>query len=254
MYHFRWAYAESAAKASSILPMFLSGPFGVPGTVQESSVRNVGLSQLFRTRQEGRLAFVGSTPHTTPILEQGFIDLLMALEKHFVVSGSRFLMGRRPTVADFALFGQLSQLVTWDPTSVRLAEKYAPSVIAWVQFVEDLSGLEYAIDTEISFESYSSEFYLTFREILIQVARFYVPFMLANHETLYTGGREVRCEMDGNVSWISQPFKYQAKCLEQLRRKFGRLSSFDQKAFLDLLEGSGCDLLFTKPIVVQSKL
>ena len=62
------------------------------------------------------------------------------LEKHF--SKLPFLFGRRPASADFALFGQLSQLVGFDPTSRKIAHEISPRTVAWVSQMEDLSGLE----------------------------------------------------------------------------------------------------------------
>ena len=63
-------------------------------------------------------------------------------------------MGNRPASCDFALFGQLSQLVGFDPTSRKIAHKVSPRTVAWTNIMEDLSGLEVSdedwIDEEFS--------------------------------------------------------------------------------------------------------
>jgi prepilin-type processing-associated H-X9-DG protein len=55
---------------------------------------------------------------------------------------SRFVFGGRPAASDFALYGQLTQLAGFDPTAAAIALESAPRVVAWVDMVEDLSGLE----------------------------------------------------------------------------------------------------------------
>ena len=59
-----------------------------------------------------------------------------------ISSTSRFVFGERPAAADFALYGQLTQLAGFDPTPRAIALETAPRVVAWVDTVEDLSGLE----------------------------------------------------------------------------------------------------------------
>ncbi|HYW91768.1 MAG TPA: hypothetical protein VFA95_04780 [Gammaproteobacteria bacterium] len=53
-----------------------------------------------------------------------------------------FLAGARPGRGDFGVFGQLSQLVLFDPTPAAAAARVAPRVGAWVNHLEDLHWLE----------------------------------------------------------------------------------------------------------------
>jgi len=48
------------------------------------------------------------------------------------LTGSRFMLGDCPASADFGLFGQLTQLVGFDPTPAAIAHQQAPRVVAWV--------------------------------------------------------------------------------------------------------------------------
>merc|ERR1711991_21998 len=90
-------------------------------------------------KQVGRLALVGSNEITGGIIEQSYFDVLRLLDAH-LKAGNQFLLGSRPHVCDFALYGQLSQLCLFDPSSVQIAEKHFPRCIAWTQLMEDLSG------------------------------------------------------------------------------------------------------------------
>ena len=50
-----------------------------------------------------------------------------------------FFFGERPSRADFALFGQLSPMLWWDPTPAAIGVERAPRAIMWIQWVDDLS-------------------------------------------------------------------------------------------------------------------
>ena len=91
-------------------------------------------------RQVSRLGVVGSSEITAETIEKSFKRFLSLLEKHFSIFP--FLLGKRPASADFAMFGQLSQLVGFDPTSRKIAHEISPRTVAWVSLMEDLSGLE----------------------------------------------------------------------------------------------------------------
>ena len=62
----------------------------------------------FGQRQMERMNLVGCD--NAEMVEKSFSSILGALENH-LQQGSFFLLGGSPTIADFALYGQLSQLV-----------------------------------------------------------------------------------------------------------------------------------------------
>jgi hypothetical protein len=45
--------------------------------------------------------------------------------------------------------------------------------------------------------------------------------------------------------WVQKPFPYQGKCLLWLKEAFGALSETDQAVVLQVMQGSGCEALFT---------
>ena len=51
------------------------------------------------------------------------------------------MFGQRPSSSDFGLYGQLTQLVGFDPTPRNIAYKNSPRTISWVNIMSDLSGL-----------------------------------------------------------------------------------------------------------------
>ena len=142
-----------------------------------------------------------------------------------------------PGASDFAFFGQLTQLAAFDPPPMAVTLEVAPRVYAWVDRVEDLSGLEPTADDWIDREPPA-----TLRALLGEVGRVYAPFLLANAEALMAGAERVHCEIDGRP-WVQKPFPYQGKCLMWLRGQYAELSAEDRSVIDRLLDGTGCESL-----------
>ena len=215
MFHYRWRSAENYEAIRRLLPLWTRQPYGDAGVLD-------AISCDIAERQRGRLRVVGSNDDTAGAIEAMFVRCLQLLEAHFAVHP--FLLGAAPTVADFALFGQLSQLALVDPVPSRLAHSVAPRVVAWAATCDDLSGATAdAAHGLVDLDRLPPTLAALFREI----GATYVPVMLANHAALASGGTapdsfEVQL---GAVTWRQQPFKYQRKCVDVLRREFASLPS-----------------------------
>ena len=229
MFHYRWAFEADIAQAAAILPRW----FRTDLPEEESVARG----RAFAERQIGRLGVVGSNATTAPVIEAGYERLLRLLDAR--LTESRFVLGARPAACDFALFGQLTQLAGFDPTPRRIALERTPRVVAWVDLVEDLSGLEPRDDDWAPIEPLPS----TLRALLAEVGRVYAPFLLANAAALASGAPRVECTLDGRP-WTQQPFPYQGKCLAWLREGRATLPPAHRARLDALLAGTGCEQLF----------
>jgi glutathione S-transferase len=229
MFHYRWAFEPDVAKAAAILPLW--------ARIDAPAQAVAKLSRTFSSRQIGRLEVVGSNATTAPVIEASYLRLLERLEA--VLTRQPFLFGARPASADFALFGQLTQLAQFDPTPAALALAKAPRVVTWLDLVEDLSGVEVA-DEDWSPRDALAD---TLRPLLSEVGRVYAPFLLANARALEEKAEQVECEIDGRP-WVQQPFPYQAKCLGALGAGYAALGADDRGAVDGLLAGTGCEALF----------
>jgi glutathione S-transferase len=228
MFHYRWAYAADAAHAAAILPRW--------SRIERADAEVAALGETFAARQIGRLAVVGSNATTAPLIEESYVRLLRLLDAR--LAEAPFVMGGRPGASDFGLFGQLTQLVAFDPTSAAIALATAPRVVAWVDVVEDLSGLEPDDDAWIARDAVPAGV----RALLAEVGRVYVPFLLANADALARGAAEVACTIDGRP-WTQAPFPYQGKCLRWLREAYAALGAADRRTVDALLAGTGCEPL-----------
>ena len=229
MFHYRWAYAADVKRAQTILPRWLR--------TSMPEEQAVSLREDFARRQIGRLAVVGSNETTAPVIEDSYRRLLDLLDAH--LTRSRFVMGARPGASDFGLYGQLTQLTLFDPTPAGIAARDAPRVVAWVDIVEDLSGLEPATTDWMTRDAIPE----TFRALLTEAGRVYVPFLLANAAALARGHDRVECRIDGRP-WVQRPFPYQGKCLRWLRDGYAALDPAARRAVDQVLAGTGCEPLF----------
>jgi glutathione S-transferase len=227
MFHFRWTGTADVAKAALVLPRWAR--IDAPEDVLRQR------SAAFRERQIGRLEVVGSSRVTAPVIEDGYRRLLLLLDAHLATRP--FLFGSRPAAADFALYGQLTQLAGFDPTPSALALELAPRVVAWVETVDDLSGLE------PEDPGWSTEVPETLRALLGESGRVYAPFLLANAAALESGAEWVECAIDGRP-WRQKPFRYQGKCLSWLREQHAALPGAPRRAVDRVLAGTGWETLF----------
>jgi glutathione S-transferase len=229
MFHYRWACAEDIATAAAILPRW----FRISGPEPEA----LAAGNAFAARQIGRLGVVGSSAATATVIEDSYRRLLVLLDARLREAPCVF--GARPSAADFGLYGQLTQLAAFDPTPCAIALALAPRVVAWVDVVEDLSGLEPRDDEWTSRDAVTP----ALRALFGEVGRVYAPLLLANADALACRSLRVECTIDGRP-WVQQPFAYQQKCLQWLRDAHAALASADRAAVDAILAGTGCERLF----------
>ncbi len=230
MYHYRWAYSDDINKAGRLLP--------ISADLQIDSDRLAQSREFIATRQIGRRALVGSTDKNQPLIEASYERLLDILTQLF--SGHDFLLGDRPGRGDFGIFGQLSQLVKWDPTPMAIAASRTPKVINWVDRMDDLSWLP--VDGDEGWVDVEALPAAT-TQLLHEIGQTYAPFMVANSEALASGTDEVVCQVEGGT-YRQAPFKYQGKCLQWLRETYASLNPQDQTRVNGALAGTGCAILF----------
>lgn len=186
--------------------------------------------EQFRQRQISRMPILGATAENRPLLEESYRRILAAFEPH--VGMIRYLFGSRPSLADFAWFGQLSEMAT-DPTPMRIMRQRAPFTDHWVRRLDDASGVDG--------EWFPREYALGgWAESLLRIAgELYLPFLVANANAFARNLERLEITVWG-LPYALAPFKYQVKCLQQLRGEFAALEAQDRAALQPLLERTGC--------------
>ena len=173
MFHYRWHFKDDIENAGNILPLLHS--------VNIDKKSHKDFKKYISELQISRLWVVGSNKKTAPIIERSYKRFLSLLDNHF--ESLPFLLGDRPSSSDFAFYGQMTQLLGFDPTSRSLALDLSPRSLAWVDIMEDLSGLDIKSKNFVEIEQLPKTLFSIFEEI----SRGYVPAMIANSKAYNNG-------------------------------------------------------------------
>jgi len=222
MFHYRWFLPRDQQQMSHWLPF---------DSMQGGGLERIdAAATFFRDRQVGRMALVGCTAENQALIETSTRRVLSALESHVV--NSFHLFGTRPSLAEFGIYGQLSQLGV-DPTAQEMMRADFPYTYRWMQTVDDMSGIEGQWrDPAIPYAP-------VIKALLHCVGDVYMPFLNANAAAIAEGRDTMRFEALG-MSYAQQPFKYQVKCLADLRAAFHALSPDTRAELEPLLEETKC--------------
>ena len=229
MMHYRWYFDKDADNASTILPLS-DLAVNMPNEILRDAKKYV------HDRQTGRLWVVGSNDTTADLIDSSYKRFLKLMDDHLSIS--KFLFGEKPSSADFAIYGQLTQLIGFDPTSREIAYDTALRLVSWQDVMADLSGH----DVDNSDWTPLEESPASLKEIMKEFGRMYVPALLANANAIMQGEETWETEIDGSV-WKQRAFPYQAKCLKWIKEEFDALNENDQSRVKTFLDGTGCEIL-----------
>ena len=201
MFHYRWHYkADRWATAERIASSMAEGQ-GPLGIAQARA--------MIADRMTGRLGFVGSSEKTRPLIEASFKRTLSLLDGH--LASRPYLLGGRPAMADFGVWGQLYEAAT-DPTPGGKMRAAAPNVMAWVQRMVDPKA-------EGAFEAWPS-LNATLQPLLSEdVGGQFLPWSAANAAAIVSGVSTFDVAL-GTGTWSQEPQKYHARSLAEIRRKY----------------------------------
>ncbi|MEM0985457.1 MAG: glutathione S-transferase N-terminal domain-containing protein [Pseudomonadota bacterium] len=229
MFHFRWAHEVDWKNAAPLL-VYWTNNTADPQTANRSA-------DHFAKRQIERLYVVGSNAVTAQTIEESYARFVTVLDA--LIARKGFVLGARPSAADFAIHGQLTQLAVVEPTSAAITGDLSKRVRAWVDLMDDLSGLRPVEADWFDAEEASQ----ALADLLAEIGRTYAPAMLANAQAISAGEETFDTEIDGRP-WTQPVFKYQAKCLLELRRAHSLLPGSARQSVDAMLKGTGVEQLF----------
>ncbi len=207
MFHYRW-FRERDQQQMSRWILF-------DGMLGKGRDTILAAAAAFRDRQVGRMALVGCTPQNAALIEECTRRVLALLEAH--VTEEPYLLGTRPSLADFAWMGQLSQLAV-DPTPYDMLRADFPFTLRWLMNLDDASGVEG------EWRDPKAPLSAAVAGLLGLAGEVYFPFLAANAEALARGAQTFRFEALGHA-YEQGVFKYQVRCLAELRGAYARLSA-----------------------------
>ena len=229
MMHYRWYFDKDADNASTILPLS-DLAVNMPNEILKDAKKYV------HDRQTGRLWVVGSNDTTADLIDASYKRFLKLMDDHLSIS--KFLFGEKPSSADFAIYGQLTQLIGFDPTSRKIAYENSLRLVSWLDVMVDLSGHDVDSSQWTSLEDSPD----SLKAIMKEFGRVYVPALLENAKAIMEGQDTWETEIDGSI-WKQKAFPYQAKCLKWIKEEFDSLSEDDQSRVREFLDGTGCEVI-----------
>ena len=226
MFHYRWYYDPDIKKAASILPLWRG--------LQMDDEQHQKAAAFVSDRQISRLHVVGSNDVTAPIIEASYRRFLEIMDG--LIARQPYVLGSRPSSADFGIYAQLTQLAKFDPTPMNICLEEAPRLYAWADVVDDLSGHACEEDGWMSV----SDVREVLGPILSEIGRVYAPALVANARALQAGEKQMETIIDGK-SWEQPSFPYQGKCLAWINDEYKKLSLEVRGQVNDILAGTGCE-------------
>jgi glutathione S-transferase len=219
MFHYRWAYQPDCWATAERIALQMAG---AQGPLAVAQARNA-----VAERMRGRLGFVGSSEATTPVIEDSFRHVLAIVEPH--LASRPYLLGGRPSLADFGLWGQLYEAAT-DPTPGAILRASSPKVMGWIERMLSPKA-------EGPFEAWASLEPTLLPLLRDEIGALFLPWSAANAAAVGRGDKAFEVGLAGST-WTQEPQKYHARSLQEIRRKYAAASG---AAGLDaVLERAGC--------------
>jgi glutathione S-transferase len=228
--HYRWSFDNSAELLSSWLSEHSP----------ETDVSTAEKKATWRARQKG--IFVdgdGVTDDNRAAVESSYRHALSTLEALF--EKRDYILGDRPTQADFGFMGPMFRHFFCDPDPARLMRDTAPGVHEWVARMWNMKPQRFSSASQIEVlpDDLSA--------LLEPVTSAYLPYLLANEAAVVAGQETLAYEVPG-AGWVEPAKPYRLWCLDQLRKKYRALEESARRQVAATLENAkALDMLATAP-------
>ncbi|MEM8621475.1 MAG: glutathione S-transferase family protein [Actinomycetota bacterium] len=220
--HFRWSYRRDALQLSrTIADEIVVLP--IPGIIKRAGVR--------RRQIGGWVKGDGVTAETWDHIEGCYTGTLERLSAIF--ASRPFLLGERPTIADFGFFASMFRHFGQDPTPAHIMRETAPLVWEWQARLWAARG---SSTHGPLVEGVPGDW----NPILDDIGSAYLPYLNANARAWARGAERHDAIIEG-VHYRDLPVsQYRVWCLERLREHFAALPSEVRGSVRTRLEAHGC--------------
>ncbi len=206
--HYRWSFQPDARLASDRLARGLLRDVRLPLAVRRWFI-DLRQRHLFVRKD-------GVTRRTAPLVETLYREVLDAMQA--VLKAQPFLMGVRPTQADFGLVGSMYRHFSSDPTPAGIMRTHAPDVLAWVGRMQTLTPQSFASSPHATAIPDGLD------RLMALVCERYLPYLACNEGAFEAGAQRVAWS-DCGVAITTPTNPYRVWCLNQLRRRYAALSA-----------------------------
>ena len=206
--YYRWAYAEDARLRGGQIAETMLGALALPRLVKRALI----IARQRRTYMAGD----GVNAANAGAVRQEYLDILSVLEP--VLASRPFVMGQRPTEADFGLFGGLFRHFAQDPTPGAIMAELAPSVLAWTARLWTLSPADFSAAVQPSGVPQGLE------RLALAVTSRFLP-MMAAHEAAWSRGERLARFSHFGAAFVTPVSPYRVWRLARLRLRFQGLDA-----------------------------
>ena len=171
-------------------------------------------------------------------VDQQLLDLLKILDAH--LSEYAYLLGDRPSIADFAIFGPLWAHGFNDPWSAEILEVNAPQVCNWLQEMANIGDTRGCLGREEfgDWLDLESELPVTLIQLISFIAKTYLPQALGYRDAMVSGDKRFTTTVYGIETELPK-FDYRAGTFAELQQKFANLEVPQQAWIETALTSSG---------------
>ena len=218
VFHYRWTRKKDQRLAAqrSIDDYYTVTPPADRKAAEDLAIETMG-AQLKTMQLDGELG---------DALEKSFKRFVKLLDEH--LKKHLFIFGERPSIADFAIAGQLIQMMK-DPTPAKIIEKDGQFVAKWCEFMTAPT----ASGPFAAFEDLKDTLSPIFADDL---GMFFLPWAAENLENSLAGAETFTVTL-GKDAIALAPLRSAARSFRELRRKFVTGQTVEAlKAFTDATE------------------
>lgn len=204
-------------------------------TFGSAELETKDLAPMLVQRQTGFDLHLGLTgDDARASMDQQIEDLLVILEEHF--RHYQFLLGFKPSMADFALYGTLKVHLYEDPQSNEIMEVKAPRTCNWIQTISDLGDTRGCVgQTEFGdWINVADGLPDTLQALLGFIGKTYIPFATACAEACIKREKQFQTEIYG-VTASFAGHQYRAWSFEQLQLHYEALSENEKAELYQVL-------------------
>ena len=232
--YYRWWYSEGRHLASSVLTDELTGHVRAPRWMRRR--------MIIRRQVKHFVNRDGVTPDTRPHIERTYANALEALSA--LLEKRSFILGNRPSIADFGMIGPMLRHFGQDPTPQENMRQKAPAVYEWVARMwaarsSNLGDLHTSVPDDT-------------QALLREACECHLGQLAANAMAYNSEKPRFDVRIQGTLYRSIKTSQYRVWCLEELRRRFSELDDGDQAKVKALLPFQHADLLWTGSVPATS--
>jgi len=205
----RWLYSESRTVASGRIVDQAMADMRLPRFIKKL---------IIRARQYINYVYLDGvrTKAHRKAVEDHYLELLDVLEP--ILKSHPFIMGDRPTEADFGMFAPLFRHFFGDVKTGPIMQDRAPNVMLWCARLWAITPEQ--IEQAAPVTAIPGDL----GPVFDMITRDYLPYLTANAKAVAAGDKDTVHKMQG-LEWREPTKPFRLWCLSELHKEYDALSS-----------------------------